>query len=221
MASAAKELPLTNGRLAQDGIRRVAAKNRDEWFYRTRFEQSGEDRWLLEYGRSPSAWKSPWFRRVVRTKVMTFIICCTSRNISLGQIAKWLNEHGPSPSKGAAWHKSTLRYLLDRSPDSGEDVKIKTVMRFLKGLRRVETNQQPWKDQIIEASESSEEKARRVWEMHRLLLPPFRSLSADLARSQREHEEVAIASNSTAPQSNEEGHSAFGFSGLHRCQRRA
>jgi hypothetical protein len=166
-------------------------KNRDEWFYRTRFEQSGEDLWLLEYGRSPSAWQSSWFRQLVRTKVMIFVRWCTSRKISLGKIAKWLNERGPNPSKGTAWHKSTIRYLLDRSPDSGEDVGIRTVMRLLKGLRWAEENQQPWVDRITESSESTEESARRVWEMHRLLLPPFRVLSAFLVQSQRKHERVA------------------------------
>jgi len=166
-------------------------KNRDEWCYRTRFEQSGNDLWLLEYGRSPSAWQSPCFRQVVRTKVTAFLRWCNSRKISLGKIARWLNGHGPSPSKGTVWHKSTLRYLLDRSPDSGEDVGIKTVMRLLKGLRWVERNQQPWVDLITESSESTEGRARRVWEMHRLLLPPFRALSSYLVRSQRKYERVA------------------------------
>jgi len=166
-------------------------KNRDEWSYRSRLEQSGEDLWLLEYGRSPSAWQSPWFRQLVRTKVMLFVRWCTSRKISLGKIGTWLNEYGPSPPKGTAWHKSTLRYLLDRSTDSGVDVRIRTVMRLLKGLRRAELNQQPWLDRIIESSESAEERVRRVWGMHKLLLPPFRVLSAHLVRSQRRHERVA------------------------------
>jgi hypothetical protein len=166
-------------------------KNRDEWFYRTRFEQSGEELWLLEYGRSPSAWQSPWFRQLVRTKVRAFVRWCKSRKISLGKIARWLNECGPSPSKRTVWHKSTLRYLLDQSPDSREDVGIRTVMRLLMGLRWAERNQQPWVDRITELSESTVESARRVWKMHRLLLPPFRALSAYLGRSQHEHERVA------------------------------
>ncbi len=130
-------------------------RDRDEWFYRARFEQSGENSWLLEYGRSPSAWQSPWFRQVIRTNVMVFVRWCNSRKISLGKTAKWLNERGPSPSKRATWHKSTLRYLLDRSPDSAEDVGIKIVMRLLKGLRWAERNQQPWLDRITESSEST------------------------------------------------------------------
>jgi hypothetical protein len=166
-------------------------RNRDEWFYRTRFEESGEDLWLLEYGRSPSAWQSPWFRQLVRIKVMFFVRWCTSRKISLGKIGSWLNECGPSPSKGTAWHKSTLRYLLDRAPDSGEDAGIRPVMRLLKGLRWAKLNQQPWVDGIIESSDSTEERVRRVWEMHKLLLPPFRVLSAYLVRSQQKHERVA------------------------------
>jgi hypothetical protein len=170
--------------------RRIGAKNREK-YYRTQFEQSGKDLWLLEYGCSPSAWQSPWFRQLVRTKVMVFVRWCTSRKISLGKIARWLNERGPSPSKGAAWHKSTLRYLLDRSPDFGEDVGIRTVVRLLKGLRWAQRNQQPWVDQITESSESSEESSRRVWEMHGLLLPPFRELSRYLVNSQREYERVA------------------------------
>jgi len=169
---------------------RIGAKNREE-FYRARFEQSGKDMWLLEYGRSPSAWQSPWFRQLVRTKVMVFVRWCTSRKISLGKIARWLNERGPNPSKGTAWRKSTLRYLLDRSPDSGEEVGIRAVMRLLKGLRWAERNQEPWVDRITELSESTEESARRVWEMHRLLLPPFQALSSYLVRSQREYERVA------------------------------
>lgn len=171
--------------------RRVASKNRDEWFYRARFEQSGKDVWLLEYGRSPSAWHSLWFRQVVRTKVMVFLRWCNSRKISFGKAATWLNEHGPSPHTGTKWHKSTLRYLLERSPDSGEDGGIKTVMRLLKGLRWAKDNQQPWIDQITESSESTEERSRRVWEMHRLLLPPFQALSAYLVRWHQEHELVA------------------------------
>lgn len=173
------------------GKPRVAVKNRDEWFYRTRFEQSGKDMWLVEYGRSPSAWQSPWFRQLVRTKIMVFVRWCTSRKISLGKTARWLNERGPSPSKEAAWHKSTLRYLLNRWPDPGEDVGIRAVMKLLKGFRWAQRNQQPWVDQIAESSESSKEGARRVWEMHRLLLPPFRALSAHLVRSQRKYERVA------------------------------
>jgi len=169
---------------------RIGAKNREE-FYRTRFELSGDGTWVVEYGCSPSAWQSPWFRQLVRTKVMVFVRWCTGRKISLGEIATWLNECGPTPSKGAAWHKSTLRYLLDRSPDPGEDAGIKAVMKLLKGLRWAQRNQQPWVDRITESSESTEESARRVWEMHRLLLPPFRALSAHLARSQRKHERVA------------------------------
>jgi hypothetical protein len=166
-------------------------RDRDEWFYRARFEQSGENRWLLEYGRSPSAWQSPWFRQVVRTNVMDFVRWCNNRRISLGKIAKWLNERGPSPSKRATWCKSTLRYLLDRSPVSAEDVAIKTVMMLLKGLRWVERNQQPWLDRITELSESTGERARRVWEMHRLLLPPFRAMSAYLVRRNQEYEREA------------------------------
>lgn len=172
-------------------IRQISAKNRDEWFYRTSFEQSGKQLWLIEYGRSPSAWQSPWFRQLVRIKIMLFVRWCTSRKISLGKIGTWLNEHGPSPPKGTAWHKSTLRYLLGRSPDSGEDVEIRPVLRLLKGLRWAELNQQPWVDRIIESSESTEERARRVWGMHKLLLPPFRVLSVHLVRSQRKHERVA------------------------------
>jgi hypothetical protein len=168
----------------------VAAK-RNEWYYRTRFEQSGEAAWLLEYGRCPSAWRSPWFRQAVRTNVMVFLHWCNDRRISLRKTARWLIEHGPNPFKGTAWRKSTLRYLLDRSPDSGEDVAIKKVMRLLKGLGWAERNQQPWIDRITELSESTEERARRVWEMHKLLLPPFRMLSAHLVRYQREHELVA------------------------------
>ena len=168
-----------------------AAKAGIESSYRTRFEQTGEDRWLLEYGRYPSAWRSPWFRQVVRRNVMAFLHWCNDRGVSLGRTARWLTEHGPSPSKGEAWRKSTLRYLPDRSPDSVEDAGIKKVMRLLKGLGWAERNQQPWLDQITELSESSEERARRVWEMHGLLLPPFRRLSAHLVSRQRDHERVA------------------------------
>lgn len=170
---------------------RVAAEKRDEWFYRTRYEQSDEDVWLLEYGRSPSAWHSTWFRQAVRIKVIAFLQWVTDRGISLGKSARWLNEHGPSPSKGTAWYKSTLRYLLARSSDSGEDIGIKKVMRTLKGLRWAQENQQPWIDWITESSESTEECARRVWEMHRLLLQPFRALSAHLVQQQRAYERVA------------------------------
>jgi hypothetical protein len=191
----------------------VAAKNRDEWFYRARFEQSGENSWLLEYGRSPSAWQSPWFRQVVRTNVMVFVRWCSSRKISLGKTAKWLNERGPSPSKRATWHKSTLRYLLDRSPDSAEDVGIKTVMRLLKGLRWVERNQKPWLDRITEPSESTEERARRVWEMHRLLLPPFRAMSAYLFQRTQEHERVADRFQRNGTPMQRRGAFAFRFLG--------
>lgn len=168
-----------------------AAKKKNEWFYRTRFEESGEDTWLQEYGRYPSAWRSPWFRQVVRRSVTAFLHWCYGRRVSLGRTARWLTEYGPSPSKGKAWRKSTLRYLLDRSPDSVKDMAIKKVMRRLKVLGWAQRNQQPSLDHIIELSESTEERARRVWEMHRLLLPPFRRLSAHLVSRQRDHERVA------------------------------
>jgi hypothetical protein len=64
-------------------------------------------------------------------------------------------------------------------------------MTLLKGLGWAQKNQQPWVDRITDLSESSGECARRVWEMHSLLLPPFRSLAAHLARRQREYERVA------------------------------
>jgi hypothetical protein len=64
-------------------------------------------------------------------------------------------------------------------------------MGLLKGLRWAEANQQPWVDQIAESSESTEERSRRVWEMHRLLLPPFLALSAYLIRRHQEYELVA------------------------------
>src|SRR5215472_17017223 len=105
------------GKVIMPNKRLVVANEKNELFYRTRFEQSGEPTWLLEFGLSPSAWQSSWFREVVRTKIIAFLQWCNSRGISLGKTAKWLNEHGPSPSKGSAWQKSTLRYLLDRSPD--------------------------------------------------------------------------------------------------------
>jgi len=178
--------------------RRIAVKNRDEWYYRTRFEQSGEDAWLLEYGRFPSAWQSRWFRGILKTNIIAFLRWCRSRGISLGKIAAWLNEHGPTPTKGVAWHKSTLRYLLDHSPDPREEIAIRRVMRLLKGFRWAERNRQPWLDQIIELSESTEECARRVWEMHKLLLPSFRMLSAHLIRQQRAHERHARLESPTA-----------------------
>ena len=193
--------------------RRAASKNRDEWFYRTCFEQSGKDIWLVEYGRSPSAWHSLWFRQVVRTKVMVFLRWCNSRKISFGRAATWLNEHGPSPHKGTKWHKSTLRYLLQRSPDSGDNAGIKMAMRLLKGLRWAEANQQPWVDQIAESSESTEERSRRVWEMHRLLLPPFQVLSAHLVRSHHEHELVADWSQRNGTSMQRRGEFGFQFLG--------
>jgi hypothetical protein len=122
---------------------------------------------------------------------MVFLRWCNSRKISLGKAATWLNEHGPSPHKGTKWHKSTLRYLLEHSPDPGEGAGIKMAMRLLKGLRWVKKNQLPWLDRIAETSESTEERSRRVWEMHRLLLSPFRALSAYLVRWHQEHELVA------------------------------
>jgi len=56
-------------------------------------------------------------------------------------------------------------------------------MKLLKSLRWVERNQQPWVDLITALSESTKERSRRVWEMHRLLLPPFRALSAYLVET--------------------------------------
>jgi len=192
--------------------RLAVANEKNERFYRTRYEQSGEPSWLLEFGLSPSAWQSSWFREVVRSKTIAFLQWCNSRGISLGKIAKWLNEHGPSPSKGSAWQKSTLRYLLDRSPDGGEDIEIRTVVRHLKGFRWAEQNQQPWRDLIIESSESTEECARRVWDMHRLLLPAFRALSTYLVQAHREYEREAERGKGT--EMRRRGEFAFRFLGI-------
>jgi hypothetical protein len=171
----------------------MAASASNEWYYRTRFERSGDDTWLLEFGRYPSAWTSAWFRSVIDENIIAFLRWCRSRGVSLGKIARWLNANGPSPTKGEKWHKSTVRYLLDhRSPDTEDNVPIKRVLRLLKGLRWAASNQQPWLDQVIAVSNSVEERARRTWEMHRLLLPAFRALSVHLAQRLRAHERAAV-----------------------------
>jgi hypothetical protein len=162
-----------------------------EWYYRTRFERSNESNLLLEYGRSPSAWRSTWFRGEVRKRILAFLSWCHNRRISLGKIAGWLNKNGPDPPRGRKWQKSTLKHLLGGTLGSDADVKIREVMRLLKELRRVERNQRPGIDQIIELSESAVECARRVWEMHSLFLPPFKKLSAYLVHWQRKHERRA------------------------------
>lgn len=173
----------------------MAASASNEWYYRTRFERSGDDTWLLEYGLYPSAWTSSWFRNVVDENVISFLRWCRNQQLSLGKAAGWLNANGPSPPKGEKWHKSTVRYLLDhRSPDAGKNVSIKRVLRLLKGLRWAEQNQQPRLDTVTLVSDSIEERARRVWEMHRLLLPAFRALSLHLAQRLRAHERAAVPS---------------------------
>lgn len=172
--------------------RPITAKDRDEWYYRARFEKSEDDAWLQEYGRFPSAWKSPWFTGIVNKNIIAFLCWCRNRGISLGRIAGWLNDHGPSPPQGMAWHKSTVRYLLNRqSSHVEENLAIKRVIRVLKRLRWAQKNQQGGLDQVIALSESTQERARRVWEMHRLLLPAFRRLSAHLVQGQHRHERVA------------------------------
>ena len=193
--------------------RLAAARRKDECYYRTRYEQSGKITWLLEYGLSPSAWQSRWFRDVVRTKIIAFLQWCTSRGISLGKMAKWLNENGPSPSKGRAWHKSTLRYLLGRTP-AGDEAEIRALVRLLKGLRWAEQNQQPGLDRVIESSESTEECARRVWDMHKLLLPAFRALSACLARAHRKYTRKADRFQRKGTGIHRRGEFAFRFLGI-------
>jgi len=191
--------------------RLTAARRKDERYHRTHYEQSGDVSGLLEYGLFPSAWKSSWFRQVVRTKTIAFLQWCNSREISLGKIAKWLNEHGPSPSRGKAWHKSTVRFLLGQSPESGEETNIRTLVRLLKGLHSAEQNQQPGLDRVIESSESTEECARRVWDMHNLFLPAFRALSAYLVQAHREHESLAERGKGT--EMHRRGEFAFRFLG--------
>src|SRR5215469_16070312 len=140
-------MKFTDGKTVLTPRERLSVANeKNECFYRTRFEQSGKISWLLEYSLSPSAWQSSWFREVVGTKIIAFLQLCNSRGISLGKIAKWLNEHGPSPSRGKAWHKSTLRFLLTRSPASAGETNIRTLARLLKGFHWAEQNQQPWLD---------------------------------------------------------------------------
>jgi len=193
--------------------RLAVANEKNEWFYRTRFEQSGGIRWILEFGLSPSAWQSFWFREVVRTKIITFLQWCNSRGISLGKIAKWLNEHGPSPSRGKVWHKSTVRFLLDRSTAFDEETNIRKLVRLLKGLRWAEQNQQPGLDRVIESSETTEECARRVWEMHRLFLPAFRVLSAYLVRAHRKYKRKADRFQREGTGMHRRGEFAFRFLG--------
>jgi hypothetical protein len=192
--------------------RLAAARRKDECYYRTRYEQSGKISWLLEYGLSPSAWQSPWFREVVRTKIIAFLQWCNSRGVSLGKIAKWLNDHGPSPSRGKAWYKSTVAFLLARSPASDEETNIRTLVRLLKGFGWAERNQQPGLDRVIESSESTEECARRVWDMHNLLLPAFRALSAYLVQAHREYERKAERGKGT--EMHRRGEFAFRFLGI-------
>jgi len=212
-------MKFTDGKTVLTPRERLSVANeKNECFYRTRFEQSGKISWLLEYSLSPSAWQSSWFREVVGTKIIAFLQLCNSRGISLGKIAKWLNEHGPSPSRGKAWHKSTLRFLLTRSPASAGETNIRTLARLLKGFHWAEQNQQPGLDWVIESSESTEECSRRVWDMHTLLLPAFRALSAYLVQAHKEYEREADQGEGT--EMHRRGEFAFRFLGTPSLKRR-
>jgi hypothetical protein len=104
-----------------------------------------------------------------------------------------------------------VRFLLGRSPQSAEETNVRTLVRLLKGLRWAEQNQQPGLDEVVESSESTEECARRVWDMHRLLLPVFRTLSGYLAQAHREYESVAQRGKGT--DMHRRGEFAFRFLG--------
>src|SRR5262249_49916627 len=81
-------------------------------------------------------------------------------------------------------------------------------------------NQQPWRDLIIETSESTAECARRVWDMHRLFLPAFRALSTCLARAHRKYNRKADGFQREGTGMHRRGEFAFPFRGTPSLKRR-